>query len=157
MVTRGAQAALDNLGRMQDSGAGLGVVGPDRAKVVAFGTRWQYRTAGGRLLRSAVLSLQPKWREERTEHRAIRLLEAAGYVCTRTGAGRRVADSGQGRHELSFQVEREQITELAPPANCTREVWRFPTCCRSPLIKRLSSDHAPGGFCPRDCVASADR
>jgi len=34
-------------------------------------------------------------------------------------------------------VEREQIVALAVPANVTRECWRFPDRCRSPLIERL--------------------
>jgi Holliday junction resolvase len=85
----------------------------------------------------------------RAEHRAIRLLEAAGYVCTRAGGSLGLFDViavGQtdvrliqvkaGGEYLSG-VERESITGLTLPANVSREVWRFPDRCKAPLIERL--------------------
>jgi hypothetical protein len=41
-----------------------------------------------------------------------------------------------GRTYLSA-VERRQIMALPVPANVTRECWRFPDRCRTPLIERL--------------------
>jgi Holliday junction resolvase len=85
----------------------------------------------------------------RAERRAIRLLEAAGYSCTKAGGSLGLFDIvalGQldirciqvksGSNYLSG-VEREQMALLSLPANCTREIWRFPDRCKAPLIERL--------------------
>jgi len=93
--------------------------------------------------------MNTKAKGTRAEHRARRLLEAAGYVCTRASASLglfdlvaigpvdvRLIQVKAGTKYLSA-VEREQITALAVPANVTRECWRFPDRCRAPLIERL--------------------
>jgi len=85
----------------------------------------------------------------RAEHRAMRILEAAGYVCTRAGASLglfdviavgpadvRLVQVKAGSKYLSA-IEREQIVGLAVPANVSRECWRFPDRARAPLIERL--------------------
>ena len=93
--------------------------------------------------------MDTKAKGTRAEHRAMRILEAAGYVCTRAGASLglfdvvaigpadvRLVQVKAGSKYLSA-VEREQITGLAVPANVSRECWRFPDRCRAPLIERL--------------------
>jgi hypothetical protein len=80
----------------------------------------------------------------------MRMLEAAGYVCTKAGGSLGLFDviaigaqdvrciqvkGGTGNY-LSA-VEREQITATAVPVNVTRECWRFPKHCRAPLVERL--------------------
>ena len=85
----------------------------------------------------------------RAEHRAMRILEGAGYSCTRSSASLGLFDViaigpadvkliqvKVGRKYLS-SVEREQIQGLAVPANVSRECWRFPDRARAPLIERL--------------------
>jgi Holliday junction resolvase len=85
----------------------------------------------------------------RAEHRATRILEAAGYVVTRAGGSLglfdvvavgpndvRLIQVKAGTKYLSG-VEREQVTTLSAPTNVTRECWRFPDRCRAPLIERL--------------------
>jgi Holliday junction resolvase len=85
----------------------------------------------------------------RAEHRAMRILEAAGYVVTRASASLglfdviaigpqdvRLVQVKAGGEYLSG-VEREAIVGLAVPANVSRECWRFPDRCRAPLIERL--------------------
>jgi Holliday junction resolvase len=90
-----------------------------------------------------------KRRGTRAERRAMRMLEAAGYICMKAGASLglfdviaigpsdvRLLQVKCGTARLSA-VEREQIQALAVPANVTREYWRFPDRCRTPLIERL--------------------
>lgn len=85
----------------------------------------------------------------RTEHRARRILEAAGYYVTRAGGSLglfdlvaigpidiRLVQVKSGSAYLSG-IEREQISGLQVPANVTREAWRFPDRARAPLIERL--------------------
>jgi len=91
-----------------------------------------------------------KAKGSRAERRAIAMLNAMGYLCTKAGGSLGVFDvialgavdirciqvkSGTGR--LS-PLERETIRGLALPTNCTREVWRFPDRCKEPLIERLT-------------------
>jgi hypothetical protein len=79
----------------------------------------------------------------------MRMLEEAGYRCTRAAASLGVFDviaigpvngrlvqvkSGAAR---CSGVEREAIALFAAPANFTKEIWRFPTHCRKPLIEYL--------------------
>jgi Holliday junction resolvase len=93
--------------------------------------------------------MNTKAKGSRAERRAMRILEAAGYVCTKAGASLglfdvvaigpmdvRLVQVKSGGEYLSG-VEREQITALQVPANCSREAWRFPDRCRQPLIERL--------------------
>jgi Holliday junction resolvase len=85
----------------------------------------------------------------RAEHRAMRILEAAGYVCTRASASLglfdvigvgpayvRLVQVKAGTKYLST-VEREQIAALVVPPNVSRECWRFPDRARAPIIERL--------------------
>ena len=90
-----------------------------------------------------------KAKGSRAERRAIRILEAAGYVCTKAGGSLGLFDvvaigpvdvrllqvkAGQAR--LSG-VEREAIVALRVPPNASREYWRFPDRARTPLIEVL--------------------
>src|SRR5262249_30082797 len=90
-----------------------------------------------------------KAKGSRAERRAIRLLEAAGYVCTKAGGSLglfdvvaigandvRLIQVKSGGQYLSA-VERQQIAGLVVPSLVTRECWRFPDRCRAPLIERL--------------------
>jgi Holliday junction resolvase len=72
----------------------------------------------------------------RAERRCIRILEAAGYVCTKAGGSLGVFDViaiGPSdvrciqvkANEYLSAVERAQIQDLAVPPNVTREYWRF--------------------------------
>jgi Holliday junction resolvase len=90
-----------------------------------------------------------KAKGSRAERRAMRILEAAGYHCTKAGASLGVFDVlALGPHDIkAIQVksgtkycsalEREALHLLAVPANVSKEIWRFPDRCRVPLIERL--------------------
>jgi hypothetical protein len=79
----------------------------------------------------------------------MRILSAAGYVCTRAGgslglfdvvaigpADVRLVQVKSGGAYLSG-VEREQIAALSVPANVSRECWRFVDGRpRDPIIER---------------------
>ena len=93
--------------------------------------------------------MNSKAKGTRAERRAVRLLEAAGYVCTKAGGSLglfdviaigprdvRLVQVKAGGEYLSG-IEREAIAALAVPASCSRECWRFPDRCRIPLIERL--------------------
>jgi Holliday junction resolvase len=83
------------------------------------------------------------------ERRAMKLLEAAGYLCMRAGASLGVFDVlALGAHDIkAIQVksgtrycsalEREQLQLVQVPPNVSKEIWRFPDRCRAPLIERL--------------------
>jgi Holliday junction resolvase len=93
--------------------------------------------------------MNTKAKGTRAEHRAMRILEAAGYVCTRAGASLGLFDViAVGPHDVRLiqvkagtkylsAIEREQIGLLAVPANVTRECWRFPDRARQPMIERF--------------------
>ena len=93
--------------------------------------------------------MNAKRKGARAEHRAIRMLEALGYCCTRAGGslGRFDVIAIGARDVRCLQVkaggtylsalERAQLLLLDVPANVTKEVWRFPDRCRAPLIERL--------------------
>ena len=85
----------------------------------------------------------------RAERRAMKILEAAGYVCTKAGASLglfdvvaigpvdvRLLQVKSGTARLSG-VEREAIQALKVAPNVSREYWRFPDRCRVPLIEVL--------------------
>ena len=86
----------------------------------------------------------------RAERRCVKLLEAAGYLCTKAGGSLGLFDvvAIGGVDVRCIQVkagtkylsglEREQLELLTLPNNVTREVWRFPTRCRDPIIEVLS-------------------
>jgi Holliday junction resolvase len=90
-----------------------------------------------------------KAKGSRAERRAIALLEAAGYICTKAAGSLGLFDViGVGPQDVRLiqvksggeylsGVEREQIRLLTVPANVSRECWRFPDRCREPLIERL--------------------
>lgn len=85
----------------------------------------------------------------RAERRAIAMLEAAGYVCTKAGGSLGAFDviaiSAQtircvqvkSGGQYCSAVEREHLHLVAVPANVSKEIWRFPDRCRHPLIERL--------------------
>jgi Holliday junction resolvase len=90
-----------------------------------------------------------KRKGSRAELRCIRILEAAGYCCTKAGGSLGVFDVialgpvnvraiqvKAGTARLSG-LEREAIGQVTVPANCSKEYWRFPDYCREPLIEVL--------------------
>jgi Holliday junction resolvase len=92
--------------------------------------------------------MNTKAKGTRAERRAIAILEAAGYVCTKAGGSLGLFDvvaigaqdvrciQVKAGGEYLSGIEREQIEMLTVPANVTRECWRFPNRCRAPLIER---------------------
>jgi Holliday junction resolvase len=95
--------------------------------------------------------MNAKRKGARAEHRAMKLLEAAGYLCTRAGASLGVFDVlALGAHDIKAiqvksgtkycsMVEREQLQLVRVPSNVSKEIWRFPDRCRVPLIERVDS------------------
>jgi len=93
--------------------------------------------------------MNTKRKGTRAELRAMKLLEAAGYLCTHAGASLGVFDVvAVGPYDVrAIQVksgtkyasalEREQLQLVRVPANVSKEIWRFPNYCRVPLIERL--------------------
>ncbi len=93
--------------------------------------------------------MKAKAKDTRAERRAIRILEAAGYCCTKAGGSLGLFDviaigaqdvrciQVKAGGEYSSGVEREQIQALTVPAVISRECWRFPDRCKAPLIERL--------------------
>ena len=90
-----------------------------------------------------------KRKGSRGERRCIRILEAAGYVCTKAGGSLGVFDViGIGAKDIrAVQVkaggarlsglEREAIAAIVVPDNVSKEYWRFPDFCRQPVIEVL--------------------
>ena len=90
-----------------------------------------------------------KRKGSRAELKAIRILEAAGYCCTKAGGSLGIFDViAIGPQDIrAIQVkcggarlspaEREAIGALRVPANVSREYWRFPDYARTPLIEVL--------------------
>ena len=94
--------------------------------------------------------MNAKAKGSRAERRAIAILEAAGYVCTKAGgslglfdviaigpADVRLLQVKAGTKYLSA-LEREAIGALVVPANVSRECWRFPDRCKNPIIEHIS-------------------
>lgn len=90
-----------------------------------------------------------KQKGARAERKCIRILEAAGYCCTKAGGSLGVFDVvaigpldikavqvKAGTARLSG-LEREAIRLVAVPMNCSKECWRFPDYAREPLIERF--------------------
>lgn len=90
-----------------------------------------------------------KAKGSRAERKCIRILESAGYVCTKAGGSLGVFDvialgpadvraiqvkSGGAR--LSG-LEREAIQSMTLAGFISREYWRFPDYARKPLIEIL--------------------
>lgn len=93
--------------------------------------------------------MNAKAKGSRAERRAIRILERAGYLCTKSGGSLGIFDviaigfqdirclqvkAGGAR---CSSIERELMRAVTMPPNCSREIWRFPDRCREPLIERL--------------------
>ncbi len=77
--------------------------------------------------------MNAKRKGSRNEHRAIRILEAVGYVCTRAAASLGVFDviaiGRQGMRLIQVKsnrdaspLEREQIAMSQTPPGCSKEV-----------------------------------
>lgn len=93
--------------------------------------------------------MNTKKKGSRGERRAIKILEAAGYLCTKAGASLGMFDVvALGAHDIkAIQVktgtkycsatEREAMQLVQLAANVSKEIWRFPDRCRAPLIERL--------------------
>ncbi len=83
----------------------------------------------------------------RNEHKAIRILEAAGYHCTRSAASLGLFDiiafNRQGLRLVQVKTnrdasppEREQIEMFDNlPADASKEIWIFHDRAKQPLIK----------------------
>ena len=93
--------------------------------------------------------IKTKRKGTRAERRAIKILEAAGYHCTKAGGslgafdvialgrlGVRAIQVKSGGARLS-PLERETIKGLDLCATITREYWRFPDYARVPIIEVL--------------------
>jgi len=94
--------------------------------------------------------MNTKRKGSRAEHRAITILESAGYACTRAAASLGVFDivaigardirlvqvKAGARCQIS-DVEREQIRGFVAPRNASREIWKFFDRVRTPIIERL--------------------
>ena len=93
--------------------------------------------------------LNCKRKGTRAERRAIAILEAAGYVCTKAGGSLGVFDvvgisaadvrcvQVKSGGAYCSAVERAELVRLAVPANVFKEIWRFPDRCRAPKTERL--------------------
>ena len=86
----------------------------------------------------------------RNEHKAIKLLEASGYLCTRSAGSRGIFDLIAVNHYgIRFiqvktngwpgTVEREDMAtaKINMPPNATVECWRWNDYARNPLIKTI--------------------
>jgi len=82
----------------------------------------------------------------RLEHRTIRLLEAAGYRCTRAAGSKGVWDiiaiGPCGVRLLQIKsnrapgtLEREAMAEFVAPPGVTKEYWVWKDRAREPIIK----------------------
>ena len=93
--------------------------------------------------------MSAKAKGSRAERKAMKLLEAAGYCCTRAGgslgffdviglgpSGVRCLQVKAGTARLS-RAERAAIVALTLVPNVSKEYWRFPDRARGPVIERL--------------------
>lgn len=90
-----------------------------------------------------------KRKGSRAELKCIRILEAAGYCCTKAGGSLGVFDviALGPRDVRAIQVkagtarlsalEREQIQVTEVPPNCSKEYWLFVDYARQPMIEIL--------------------
>jgi len=85
----------------------------------------------------------------RLEHRTIKLLEAAGYSCTRAAGSKGVWDIiaigpvsirliQVKANNAPGPVEREAMELFEAPSNATKEYWVWVDKVRQPIIKTLS-------------------
>lgn len=91
--------------------------------------------------------MNPAHKGRRAEHRARRLLEAAGYQVTRAAGSKGPADlvawNADGIRFVSVKsgaaylsrAERAALVALPVPPNATKESWRFPDRCRAPIVE----------------------
>jgi hypothetical protein len=93
-------------------------------------------------------NVNAKAKGTRAEHRSIRLLEAAGYACTRAAASLGVWDIiGVGSTDFALvqvktrdwpgSVETENLKAFPAPANCRKLVHRWRDRQRNPDVKEL--------------------
>lgn len=92
--------------------------------------------------------MNAKAKGNRQEHKAMRILEAAGYSCCRSaaslGAWDIIAVNGQGLRLIQVKsnrppapAERETLALFQAPPGATREVWVFHDRRREPTITLL--------------------
>jgi len=92
--------------------------------------------------------MNAKSKGTRTEHKARRILEAAGYQVTRAGGSLGVFDLvaiGPAdvrciqvkANKYCSAVEREQLELFVVAPNVSKEIWRFLDRVPAPLIERL--------------------
>ena len=85
----------------------------------------------------------------RLEHKTIRVLESAGYDCTRAAASKGtwdiVAINSQGIRLVQVKanrppgpLEREAMQEAIAPPNASREYWIWKDGAREPIIKVMT-------------------
>ena len=91
-----------------------------------------------------------KAKGSRAEHRTIRVLEAAGYTCTRAGGSLglwdviaigpgdvRCVQVKAGKAPYCAPAEREALALFAPPPGCRKELWKWRDYARTPEIEVL--------------------
>jgi Holliday junction resolvase len=93
--------------------------------------------------------MKAKRKGTRNEHKAIKILEAAGYHCTRAAGSLGLFDilaiSRQGIRLVQVKsnrnaglAEREAIQEFSGiPQNASKEIWIFEDYGRVPIIKEI--------------------
>ena len=91
-----------------------------------------------------------KRKGSRAELKAIRILEAAGYLCTKAGGSLGVFDIIAlgpkdvravqvkcGKKPWLSPLEREAIYAVQVPGNVSLELWKFFDYARAPIIEVL--------------------
>jgi|SRR5262245_5963586 len=92
--------------------------------------------------------MNSKAKGSRTEHKARRILESAGYTVLKAGGSLGLFDLvALGPSDVKCvqvkangyvsAVEREQLALVVVPANVSKEIWRFKDRVKDPLIERL--------------------
>ncbi len=93
--------------------------------------------------------LHTKRKGSRAERRAIRILERAGYVCTKAGGSLGLFDviaidalsvrcvQVKSGGSYCSTIDRGELERLAVPEHVTKEIWRFPDYCRAPIVERI--------------------
>ena len=94
-------------------------------------------------------AFKSKRKGQRSERRCIRVLEAAGYLCTKSGGSLGLFDViAIGEHDVRLvqvksgtnrltHVEREAIRELRVAPNVSKEYWLFRDRVKDAIIERL--------------------
>jgi Holliday junction resolvase len=94
-------------------------------------------------------AFKSKRKGQRSERRCIRDLEAAGYLCAKSGgslglfdviaigsADVRLVQVKSGTNRLS-RIEREAIKELKVPSNVSKQYWLYLDRVKAPIIEVL--------------------